>query len=284
MHHGWRRYRAAVKYRSRPTNLAESTRARLEHILAEAFGNRWRRIEADELDPVVFQQAQMLSVNANAVEWFALLLLRSPAATRAQQKMDTHPEGRDKQERLYDLIDFNDAFVSTVLALSDEQREGFIDIAHHEIARFCMQVGARMFSDEQFDAIVRGLSREVAVYLGAKREGFEAEMTSRSQDALGVDIVITDPATSQSINIDVKTSSSFHYRLKDLVREGRLSQDDANRAELDGYAHELNGHPDEAVRVTLLRVDPNEMGDVEKFMFVRPELLGARLRRLFQES
>jgi hypothetical protein len=141
-----------------------------------------------------------------------------------------------------------------------------------------------MFSDKQYEAITRGLSREVAVYLGALDQGFGAEMTSRSQDAMGVDMVITDPVSGKSLNIDCKTASAYRYRLQDLVQQERLSADDATKADLLGYAHELNGHGSEQVAVTLLRIDANEMGDIEGFYFTNPELLGGRLRKIFSMS
>jgi hypothetical protein len=246
------------------------------------YGNRWQRLDVKRLGIAVHEQSLRAAASDDAVEWFTLLILRSPAATRAQQYMDKHPgNSYGTQNKLYELIDFNDAFVSTVLALRPEQREDFIDIARHEIARFCMQVGARMFSDQQFEAITKGLSREVAVYLGTRTEGFGVVMTPRSQDALGVDMIVTDPLTGKRLNIDVKTSSAFHYRLKDLVREGRLSQEQATHAEEAGYAQAVNGHGGEETLVTLLRVDPNELGDVKSFVFTHPELLGERLRQLF---
>lgn len=285
MRHAWRQYRVRKKFATAPTGLAEAMRARLEKLLREVYGNRWHRLDAKHLGAAVNEQTHRAEVSDDAIEWFVLLVLRSPAATRAQQYMDTHEGGYHSSDKnLYELIDFNDAFVSTVIALSVEQRQDFIEVSRHEIARFCAQVGARMFSEEQFEAITRGLSREVAVYLGALQQGFDVVMTSRRQDAMGVDMIVTDPVSKHTLNIDCKTSSSFHYRLKDLVREGRMSPDEASQAELHGYAREVNGHGDEAVMVTLIRIDPNEVGDVKSFVFTQPELLGERLRALFSQT
>ena len=146
---------------------------------------------------------------------------------------------------------------------------------------FCGRLGSRSFSNGQFEAITHGLSREVAVYLGALDQGFSVVMTTRGQDAMGVDMVITDPVSEKSLNIDCKTASSYHYRIKDLVQQGRLSEREGQVAEELGYAHEINGHGPEAVAVTLLRIDPNEVGDIKDFKFVEPELLGDRLAVLF---
>lgn len=284
--HRWRRFRARQKFQKvAQGNFAQTARSRLERLLREVYGGRSQRVDVRRLDAVLKEQAERAAMSDDPVDWFVLLVLRSPAATRAQQAMDRQKVGQlDKQARLYELIDFNDAFVSTVLSMSAAEREGFVDMARHEIARFCMQMGARMFSDEQFEAIVKGLVREIAIYLGARREGFQADMTQRSQDALGVDIIITEPVSGRRLNVDVKTASSFHYRLKDLVREGRVSQEEATQAEYDGYLQEVNGHGEEAVLVTLLRADPNEMGDIDGFEFRDPGLLGDRLRKLFAQN
>jgi len=210
------------------------------------------------------------------------LLERTPGAVRAQRSMDAHPGAyHTNKTKLYELIDFNDTYVSLALALPATQHAGFIERLRSEMARHCESVGSPMFSDEQFDAITRGLTREVAVYLGAKQQGFEVNMTSRSQDALGVDMVITDPTTHRSLNVDCKTPSAYHFRIKDLVQQKRLTPEEATHAELEGYAHEVNGRGSEAVAVTILRIDPNEVGDITDLTFDEPNLLGTRLRTIF---
>ena len=285
--HRWRRYRARRKFQ--PVihdSVAQAARSRLERLLREVYGSRSHRVDSTALEPALQEQAVRAAASDDPVDWFVLLILRAPIAARAQRAMDrqkVHP--LEKQARLYELIDFNDAFISAVLSMRPAERNGFIEAARHEMARFCMQMGVRMFSDQQFEAITRGLTREVAIYLGARREGFQADMTPRSQDALGVDVIITDPISGRRLNVDVKTSSSFHYRLKDLVREGRISQDEAAKAEYDGYIQEVNGRGEEAALVTILRVDPNEMGDIDEFFeFIDPSLLGDRLRQLFARN
>jgi hypothetical protein len=236
------------------------------------------------LSAAVQEQAKRVIAVPDTVEWFVLLILRAPAAVRAQQQMDEHPRGyHDRQARLYELIDFNDAYVSTVLSLTDEQRTNFEAVAQNEIERFCTQIGSRTFSHKQYEAITRGLGREVAVYLGALDQGFTATMTTRAQDALGVDMVIGDPVSNKRLNIDCKTPSAYHYRLQDLVQQGRLSKQEQQVADRIGYVKEVNGHDDEAVTVTLLRIDPNEVGDIRDFRFTDTSLLGARLKKIFKE-
>ena len=284
MRQHWRRFRARLRPTSvavQRTDLVARMHARLNAVLTET-GRAGRHLYVEQLQPVIAEQADRVRLNPDAAEWFALLLLRAPIAARAQQAMDkgTHAS-RAQQARLFELIDFNDTFVSTVLALSPLDRSGFIDTAKSEITWFCKQVGVHMFSETQYDAITRGLVREIAVYLGAIEQGFGATMTSRAQDAMGVDIIVTDPTTKRSLNIDCKTPSAYRYRLQDLVREGRMSEHEAEQADLRGYAHETNGHGGEAVEVTILRIDPNEVGDIENFVFTDTRLLGGRLREVF---
>lgn len=213
------------------------------------------------------------------------ILKQTPGAVRAQRDMDGHPHSyHTNKVRLYELIDFNDTFVSLALALGPQERHGFIERLRVTMQRYCREHDSPMFSDEQFDAITRGLSREVAVYLGARQQGYGVEMTSRRQDAMGVDMVITDLTTGRPLNIDCKSASAYHFRIKDLVHQGRLTPEAGLRAEEVGYAHEINGHDGDAVAVTLLRIDPNEMGDVVDFTFKQPELLGGRLRVIFDDK
>lgn len=283
---GWRQFRpnSSRQKANHPDDLVQGVRARLAELMSQ-YSSSGRHLDIDQLDEVIDEQAARLTTHPTAIEWFTLLILRAPGAARAQQLMDKHPHGyHNKQARLFELIDFNDAFVSTVLVLRNEERHGFIGLAKQEIASFCKEFGSHMFSDDQFEAITRGLSREVAVYLGALDQGFSAVMTSRSQDAMGVDMVITDPESGRSLNIDCKTPSAYHYRIRDLVAQGRLSEQAGEIAEDLGYAHELNGHGTGAVAVTLLRVDPNEVGDIENFRFAEPALLGNRLKALFETT
>lgn len=287
MRRHWRRFRAKLRPAAPVQNgsdLVARTHARLNAVITQTVGSQ-RHLYVEQLDPVINEQAERTQLNPEASEWFTLLLLRAPIASRAQQAMDkgTHVS-RSQQAHLFELIDFNDAFVSTVLALTPMERQGFVEVARSEIAWFCKQVGARMFSDDQFEAITRGLIREIAVYLGAIEQGFGATMTTRAQDAMGVDIIITDPRTKRSLNVDCKTPSAYRYRLQDLVREGRMSEAEAERADLQGYARETNGHDRAAVAVTILRIDPNEVGDIENFVFTEPHLLGQRLKTIFEEE
>lgn len=279
---GWRQFRPRTKrYANDEGDVFVAARERLAELTAQLHG----RIDAGRLDDLVAMQAERVVAHPGAAEWLALLILRAPGAARAQQHMDKHSHSyHSNQGRLFELIDFNDTFVSTVLALSGQQRRGFIDALKNEIEQFCRHVGTRSFTDDQYEAITRGLGREVAVYLGAIEQGYSVAMTSRAQDAMGVDMIITDPESGRSLNVDCKTPSAYHYRIKDLVQQVRLSAADGQLAEQLGYAQELNGHGNEAVLVTLLRVDPNEVGDIEDFAFVHPELLGERLGQLFARS
>jgi len=282
----WRQFRTRQKTQPAVAqgSVVEHMHAELRNVLQQSFGDR--AIHHEQLKRAIDEQRRKAqSDGATAATWFALLVLQAPLAAQAQQKMDEHPHGyHDKQARLYELIDFNDAYVSTVLALSDAELKGFAETIKQELARFCQSVHAQMFSDEQFDAITRGLSREIAVFRGAVSQGFQVVMTSRTQDALGVDMVITNPQTGDSINVDCKTASSYRYRLQDLEREGRMSRDARLAADRAGYVREHNGHGGQSVEVVLLRIDPNEVGDIVDYSFTQPELLGERLRDIMRRD
>lgn len=279
---GWRRFRArpTLPRRTRTTALVPATREVLETVLSEhSLG---RRATAEQLDSVIDYVRQRAHIEKTKELWFTLLLLQTPRAAAAQEYMDKHSHDyHQKNGRLFELIDFNDAFVSTVLLLSSEERDTFIAVAKQEMQAICKRVNARMLSDEQFEAITRGLSKEVAVYLGAIHEGFQAEMTSRSQDAMGVDLIVTDSVSGQKLNIDCKTPSAYRYRIEDLIQQGRLSEEEGRQADDLGYVMEENGNNDEAVLVTVFRVDPNEVGDITNFTFDDSSQLGDRLRAIF---
>lgn len=279
----WRRFRARRGSAVGAANhtLVAKTHAVLRELLMSDLTKKGS-LSTEQLQSAGAKLAAKGEHSTAAHEWFALMLLRAPLAARAQHAADTHSHGGPMPEsQLYRLIDFNDAFVSTALALRSDERNLLVTVGKQEIDRICSLAGVSTFSEEQYDAITRGLSREVAVYLGALSQGFQAQMTARTQDALGIDLTVTDPRNGKTLNIDCKTASAFRYRLQDLVREGRMDEREAKQADLDGYALETNGRDHEVVEVVILRIDANEMGDMNGFEFESSAPLGQRLRRLF---
>lgn len=199
--------------------------------------------------------------------------------------MDNHPHGyHDREKRLYELIDFNDTFVSAVLAQPPARLTDFNERMKAAMTNFCKAQKTIMFSDEQFDAIVKGLSREIAVYLGAGREGYVVEMTSRTEDAFGIDMIITDPRTRETLNIDCKTPSAFRYRLEELEKEGRITTDQLLRADEDDFITVVNHHAHENVPVTIFCVRQERLGDIVNFRFLDTRPLGETLRSIFVHS
>lgn len=236
----------------------------------------WRRFRPGTTDsPSVVQELP------SSDDLLHEVLLRAPDAVKAQREMDKHPHAyHTNKVRLFELIDFNDAFVDWAMSLSEEQRRGCLERLKTDLTKYCKEQGSPMFTDEQYEAITRGLSREIAVFLGAKAEGFTVAMSSRTQDALGIDMTVQDPRTGRSVGIDCKAASAFRYRLKDLVSQGRLTEQEAKSADERGFVRQVNGHGRDAAEVTVLRVDQNEMGDLTDLTFDDTKLLAARLRRV----
>lgn len=209
------------------------------------------------------------------IHLLALLLLQTPAAARAQDDMEKHRGGyRNREARLFELIDFNDTFVDTVLALDAQELDNFVERLRHEQDVLCSRLGVGNFSEKQYEAIVHGLSREIAVYLGAKIEGFLVRMTSRAQDARGIDMIITDPRTKKSINVDVKTHSAFHFRLVDLERRRKLDEEDRLRCELAGFCRLRSSHHDDGIHTVLMRIATDRLGEIYNFRFIDTKPLG----------
>lgn len=259
-------------------------------------GHRWRRflprhgsrkmtvprsVEAlnEQIEQLKASLPEMDAVSKEAALQ-KLLILQTPRAALAQNQMDRHKHGyRNREKRLFELIDFNDTLVSAVLALDHSELTGFTVRIKQRMADFCKQLSTPMFTDEQFEAIVHGLSVEIAVYRAARADGLEAGMTSRTQDAFGIDMVIRDPETKRQINIDCKTPSAFHYRLKDLLRQKHITTDDFVLAEQQDYLTVMYHHEDEpAVPVTIVCIRPERVGDITDFSFADPALIGAFLR------
>lgn len=206
--------------------------------------------------------------NPSLTDRLVLITLATPRAAQAQLEMDTHQGGyRNHKARLFELIEFNDTFVDTVLAFPENQLPGFTDRLHALMNSFCSDINALMFTDEQYEAIVHGLSREIAVYKAIQsEEDMSAQMTSRVQDAHGVDIIVRD-SHGRSMGIDCKTRSSFHFRLIDLKRKGVITEEERLTAELRGYAVLTKGKRDDFVQTTLLRVATQDLGEIQHFVF-----------------
>lgn len=210
------------------------------------------------------------------------LLAQTPRAVFAQEQMDTHEHGyHNREKRLYELIDFNDTFVSYVLASRHPELPTLAERLKKDMTDFCGRLNSPMFTDKQYDAIVRGLSREIAVYRSAKFMGFGVHMTSRTEDAFGIDLVITQPETGKVLNIDCKTPPSFRHRLEDLVQHGRIQEADLVRGDKNGYLTVMQHRGDETVAVTLFCILPDLLGEISDFTFDEPQKLKAALNTIF---
>lgn len=237
----------------------------------------------DALDHVIDEYRQLMD-EADAAQWLALLIMQAPRAAHAQAIMDEYPHGyHDRKSRLYELIDFNDTLVSTVLLLPSDKLETFSDQLKPELDNFCQRMYSKKFNDDQFEAITHGLSREIAVFKAAENAGLNPMMASRTADAFGIDMQIADVSTGRYINIDCKTSSSFHFRLKDLVHEGRIAPHDMIDAETKGWWEIVNrGHGTRA-RIILLRVSQDELGEIRHYRFVNEQVIVEKLRLILKQ-
>lgn len=251
---------------------------------------RWRQhTDFDYLRPIVDSAKQRARIteqgsnpDAKARAWLRALILQAPHAVQAQAQMDKHRHGfHDRLTRVMELIDFNDAYVSTVLAMPPDHLHDFNNEIKLLIDWFCKRVGAWTFTNEQFEAITHGLSREIAVYNAVRSAGFGAQMTTRSEDAFGIDIHITDHRNNRRINVDIKTTSAFHYRLIELLSEGRIDDADMDLAETRGYTAVYNGRGEEKIRVVLWRIDHATLGEIQDFAFSNTEQLIRELSEIF---
>lgn len=227
---------------------------------------------------------QQAKASGQIVDWIAALLIQAPRAVLAQAQMDKHKHGyHDKQARLYELIDFNDTLVDTVLVLNEQQRRTFEDKAKQAADRVCRYAQTACFTDAQWDAITKGLGREIAVFLAGRESGFDAWMTNRVQDAMGIDMQIRDPESKRYINIDVKTPSSFRHRLEELLHEGRISSHGLLIADDVGYVEVYNGHGEHRVPTIILCVLPERSGEIDNFEFKDTAPMRDMLNRLIRE-
>jgi len=240
----------------------------------------WQRKNYQALNPLIALSLLEAEKQHSAEHYIVALILQAPQSAVAQRRMKGyryHSSSRDKSRRIDELIRFNDTYVSVILALSDSEREQANDRLKQLMDRFCRFLKSPCFSNEQWEAITHGLGREIAVYQTAKELGYQVKMTSRQQDAMGVDMVIHDRELNRSINLDVKTRSSFHFRLKDLVRTGRIPPGQRDAAEYTGFCMVVNGRGEEAVETILLRIDEEAYGRVINFRLERPDVLASKL-------
>lgn len=243
-----------------------------------------RRPEVHALDNDIDRLRARFHKSGLAQDGLVALLAQVPRAVLAQLQMDQFPHGyRNKQERLLELIDFNDTLVSIILGVNDDIRKQFAERAKQAADRICKRVGAPCFTNDQWTAIIRGLTREVAVYLAAREHGFNAWLTDRAHDALGVDIQIQDPEDGRYINLDVKTPSSFRHRMEQLVHENRLTEHELLRGDQQSYIIEHNGHGNRKVEIIVLCILPDLFGDLADWRFVQPESMRHVLNKLIRE-
>lgn len=243
-----------------------------------------RRPEVNNLDKRIGPLRERFVATKHPLDGVVALLAQVPRAVLAQEQMDKYPHGyRNKEKRLYELIDFNDTMVDTILLMNDELRQQFADRVKQAADRICKRVGAPCFSDEQWRAIIRGLTREVAVYLAARENGFDAFLTDRASDALGIDLQVRDPEDNRYINLDVKTPSSFRHRMEQLIREDRLTEKQLIKGDELSYIIEFNGRGSQRTQVVVLCILPDLFGDLADWRFVNSEPMRQKLNQLIRE-
>lgn len=284
----WRRWQPRIKKRSTVTKPVQETGNVFEVVEGRLMRlplNRhlWKRKHDLSVLTDYIEEAKHIAYQSNgerkAEDWLYLLALSAPRAAVAQESMDEHPQGyHNKEARLFELIDFNDAYVATILALTPDELMHAVSGIRRLLDTACKKVGTRCFSDEQYEAIVHGLSREIAVYRGLLAEGYEAEMTNRIGDALGIDMRVIDPKTMRLVNVDIKTRSSYHYRIQQLLREGRLDEETYAMADRNGFAIVYNGHDHERTKVVVWRIDHEVVGEVVNFAFEDTKALASVMR------
>ncbi len=280
----WRRFRPQFggSYGRQSSQNEQDVYAGALRVVERAMPHR--RPKAARLDALIKHFRAQAEQSGRPLDWLVSLYSQAPRAAAAQQQMDQHPYGyHDKKARLYELIDFNDTFVAAILAMDQSQRAQFVTRAKQGCDSVCYQARGPLFSDAQWRAIVRGLTREIAVYQAARDRGFDATMPNRTGDAIGIDLQVRDPESGRYINIDVKTPSSFRRRLEELVQEGRLTDTELLQADTRSYVIEHNGHSPGAVEVIVLCMLPDKFGEFGDFRLLNSEPMRQMLNFLIRE-
>ncbi len=269
MHNHWRRFLPNKQQR-----LNEYGDARLHSLRFVA--------EAARLVDILKQSTPPHGKTALVAYYRTLLLAQTPQAVIAQWQMDAHKHGyHDREKRLYELIDFNDSYVALLLNAGHLADQAFIEQLKADMDALCRRLHTPSFSAEQFDAITRGLAREVAVYHAAQQLGFGVHMTSRTEDAFGIDMVITHPETRHELNIDCKTPAAFRRRLEELVRHDHISEADLLQADEDNFITINQHRGSEVVPVNLMCIRPDTVGEIHNFMFDEPHKIEELLNKMF---
>ena len=266
-----------VEYVCKSTDFFDCAEERVVAVLQ-------RRPEVRDLERYIPKLRKQFNKTREPLDGLTALLAQVPRAVLAQLQMDTYPHGyRNKQVRLFELIDFNDTLVATILLLDDKHREEFSERTKQAADRICKRVGVPCFTNDQWTAIIRGLTREVAVYSAAKGAGFNAWLTDRAHDALGVDLQVQDPEDGRYINIDVKTPSSFRHRMEQLVHEKRLTERELVIGDQQSYIIEDNGHGRNRVQVVVFCILPDLFVVFTYWRFVNPEPMRQMLNQLIRD-
>lgn len=283
----WRRFRPRLTGRLSDPVLyqPESLYGEARQVVTSALHATRNKVRRDDSYKHTARAAKLLREHDNRqpAHLLALLILQSPVAAKAQNEMDKKRGGyKNHQARLFELIDFNDAFVSTVMALPEAELAGFNIGLQAELIEFGRRMRVPSFTAKQFEAITHGLSREIAVFRGAKKLGYLTRMTSRVQDARGVDMIITDPETKKSLGVDIKTRSSFHFRLLNLQRQRRIDEEQRLACELAGFCTINYQTAHEKSETVLLRIATRELGPIEDFDFIDLAPLAQHLANAFK--
>ena len=259
-------------------------RTKSSDVQPDSFDTRTARtVQEANVQVERLKQQPLPADNLEKLAYYrTLLLAQTPQAVLAQWQMDTHKHGyHNREKRLYELIDFNDTFVNLVLQTPVHQRAGLTEALKIEMDQFCRKLSTPSFNEEQFNAIALGLGREVAVFAAAEQLGYYTRMTSRTQDAFGIDMMIVQPGTNKRLYIDCKTPSAYRHRLEDLVKYGDITEDQLFQADKDDFVTINRDHNGDTVPVTLFCIRSDTVGEVHDFAFDEPKKVQALLDKVF---
>ncbi|OYW42722.1 hypothetical protein B7Z28_01285, partial [Candidatus Saccharibacteria bacterium 32-45-3] len=163
MHRIWRQFRPRLSERLKlrrsrrdnavpQGNIYDQAWRNAQVVLARTSGKK--RFDSQDLDDAKKLARDVAYRSQHAYDWLTSLILQAPTAAQAQNQMDKHKHGyRNREARLYELIDFNDTYVSTVLAFPADELANFNEKVKQLLDACSKQMHMAAFTDMQWEAI-----------------------------------------------------------------------------------------------------------------------------------
>jgi hypothetical protein len=214
-----------------------------------------------------------------------LLLLGLPSAAEAQDRIDNH-SSHDKPADVALLSGFNQEIAGVLAHMPPAMMDEFPDRLLRRSNNLLKGKWGLPVMDERNIAItMAGARREAAVLRALHQtlpEEWSVRQTSTEEDLRGSDLVVYNP-DGWELRMDIKSRNGFDHAVDDMLRQGIISREQADRAREKGVVYRRS-KDQTGEKVYNCIFDADQMGQINNYEYDDPFNVFEFVEHQFEEQ